>query len=323
MVRYVKNILCHLFDFNARERNGAIVLVVLIACTSGIKVWLANREPDVEQADHTDLELKLTLYEWQESLASEKITENIAARLSQNDQLVTLALFDFDPNTVTREELMQMGLNQKLIQTLLNYREKGGVFRATEDLKKIYGMTAGEFNRINPYVRIGESYRRRENSGENYQFTSSSTEFYERTTTTGIETRIATLQTELNEADTSILKELRGIGSVLATRIIKYRTLLGGFAHMEQLGEVYGITDSLLTSLQDKVYADTNLVEKIDINNATTLQLSKHPYIGRYYAEGIVLYREFTGTIYSIDELTFNGLLPEDRARKLKPYLVF
>ena len=48
---------------------------------------------------------------------------------------------------------------------------------------------------------------------------------------------------ELNGADTTTLKKIPGIGSSFARRITKYRELLGGFHHIEQLAEVYGIDE--------------------------------------------------------------------------------
>ncbi|MEM9858315.1 MAG: helix-hairpin-helix domain-containing protein, partial [Bacteroidota bacterium] len=45
---------------------------------------------------------------------------------------------------------------------------------------------------------------------------------------------------DINEADTTQLKQLKGIGSVFSRRILKYRKLLGGFVTSDQLSEVYG-----------------------------------------------------------------------------------
>jgi len=42
----------------------------------------------------------------------------------------------------------------------------------------------------------------------------------------------------LNEADTSQLKRVPGIGSGLAKMIVAYRDKLGGFTHLEQLQEI-------------------------------------------------------------------------------------
>ncbi len=48
---------------------------------------------------------------------------------------------------------------------------------------------------------------------------------------------------ELNAADSATLETLPGIGPAFASRIIKYRTLLGGYLKVEQLKEVYGMPE--------------------------------------------------------------------------------
>lgn len=56
---------------------------------------------------------------------------------------------------------------------------------------------------------------------------------------------------EINSADTTVLKGVPGIGSTFANRIVKYRNLLGGFCHIEQLKEVYGIDEAKYELLKD------------------------------------------------------------------------
>jgi len=48
---------------------------------------------------------------------------------------------DFDPNTVSKEDLKKMKIPFVVINTLDKYRNKGGTFKRKEDVKKIYGLT--------------------------------------------------------------------------------------------------------------------------------------------------------------------------------------
>ena len=57
----------------------------------------------------------------------------------------------------------------------------------------------------------------------------------------------------LNTADTSQLKQLKGIGSKLSNRIIKYRNKLGGFHSIEQLQEVWGLQTHTFHDIKPKV----------------------------------------------------------------------
>lgn len=48
---------------------------------------------------------------------------------------------------------------------------------------------------------------------------------------------------DVNKADSAGFEKLYGIGPKLASRIVKYREWLGGFTHVEQVKEVYGIAE--------------------------------------------------------------------------------
>jgi len=58
---------------------------------------------------------------------------------------------------------------------------------------------------------------------------------------------------DLNTADASALEALPGIGPVLAERIIAWRTEHGRFTSVDELGEVSGIGDKLLSQVRDRV----------------------------------------------------------------------
>jgi len=64
--------------------------------------------------------------------------------------------------------------------------------------------------------------------------------------------------------------------------------MLGGFTSPLQVKEVYGISDSLFLMIQWRLTADTAKVSRINLNTASETELSRHPYIGRYTARGII-----------------------------------
>ena len=63
----------------------------------------------------------------------------------------------------------------------------------------------------------------------------------------------ATGSVNLNTADLNALDSLPGVGPVLAQRIVDWRTEHGRFTSVEELGEVSGIGDKLLSQLRPKV----------------------------------------------------------------------
>jgi DNA uptake protein ComE-like DNA-binding protein len=128
---------------------------------------------------------------------------------------------------------------------------------------------------------------------------------------------------DINKSDSAALVKLPGIGPVLSARIIKYRRLLGGFATIDQLKEVYGLQEETFEMIKGKVFADSTFVTKISINSAGFKEISRLPYFERYDVTAILKYRELKGRIRNINELTENKLITNEKASKLRPYLRF
>lgn len=128
---------------------------------------------------------------------------------------------------------------------------------------------------------------------------------------------------EINSADTTVLKGVPGIGSTFANRIVKYRNLLGGFCHIEQLKEVYGIDEAKYELLKDWFSVDTAKISKIQINILSAKELAAHPYISFSQAEVMLKLRKRKGKINSWDELRFLEEFQEDDYIRLCSYISF
>lgn len=130
---------------------------------------------------------------------------------------------------------------------------------------------------------------------------------------------------ELNTADTTLLKQLRGIGSGYAKMIVNYRTKLGGFYSKEQLLEVYRFPAETYEKIEHQLWVDTTYIQKIPINQFTIDQLKRHPYIRYFQAKSLYDNR------LNKPEQRYNALddLVEDRdvtpqfITKIAPYLSF
>lgn len=125
----------------------------------------------------------------------------------------------------------------------------------------------------------------------------------------------------INRADSAQLLPLPGIGPVFAGRIIKYRNLLGGFACIDQLKEVYGINAEMIDMLAGRIIIDTTALAKLDLNRASFKDLLRHPYLEYEDVLSLVKYRDFAGTIQSPGELLENHILADSVLQKVKPYL--
>lgn len=128
---------------------------------------------------------------------------------------------------------------------------------------------------------------------------------------------------DLNSSDSAVLVSLPGIGPVLSARIIKYRHLLGGFARTEQLKEVYGLPGETYDLIKDWVFADSTVINRININSADFRELSHIHYFERYEVTAILKFRELKGKINNIGDLTDNKLISLEKLNKVRPYLRF
>lgn len=133
--------------------------------------------------------------------------------------------------------------------------------------------------------------------------------------------KYTSLIVDVNTADSTEFRKLRGIGQVYSSRIVRYRNWLGGFHVKEQLLEVYGIDSALFLAIEPNLVITTSSINKININLCTSQTLSSHPYISKKIARSIVKYREHHGDYKSLNDLKLIPLIDEELLRKIAFYL--
>ncbi len=126
---------------------------------------------------------------------------------------------------------------------------------------------------------------------------------------------------ELNQADSLELTKLYGIGPVFASRIVKYRRLLGGFHDTSQLNEVYGMDSLRLAGFIDQVCIDTSSLRQFNLRTVTFKELLRHPYISYDQVVAFVRYRDVSGPPTQVNELWAEGVWPDTLRRYIVPYL--
>ena len=126
---------------------------------------------------------------------------------------------------------------------------------------------------------------------------------------------------ELNKTDSIELQQLRGIGPVFASRIVRFRDLLGGFHDKSQLLQVYGMDEERYGAIEESVHVDKALIQKININTADYQSLVKHPFVSPKQANVIVQYRIQHGNYNDTGDLLKIATIGEDFLRKIAPYL--
>lgn len=126
---------------------------------------------------------------------------------------------------------------------------------------------------------------------------------------------------DINTADTTAFIALPGIGSKLANRIINFREKLGGFYSVQQIGEVYGIADSVFQKISPWLQLKDASVKKLNINTATFDELKAHPYTKYAIANAIIAYRNEHGPFAKIEDTRKVMIVTEEWYSKMAPYL--
>lgn len=305
------------FTFTRSERNGILFLLVLIVFLIVLPNILGLFF-EKQSVDYSQYESQIDKF----ISSSQNHDTNFASNNTIIDT-IKKEYFYFNPNTVSEIELYKLGISQKLAKTWINFRNKGGKFFDNEDVKKIYGLSDSVFEQIEPYISLPSnkySNKRKANSEWKNEFKNKSQKVnyqqnnFPKKTTTAI---------EINNADSTTLCTLPGIGPGYARLIIKYRNKLGGFVKKEQLLEVYGFTQESYVKIEKLILIDLSIVNKINLNTADFKQLIKHPYFSKDMIVRVLEYRKIQGIINNVDEIVKNKMITQDEADKISPYSEF
>jgi len=294
----MKRFLKELSYLSKGERIALYGVVVILLAALAFKIIVSGR-PDRLPADTGEIVEKVRT--WQLEKEKEAVAQEVkTGPLRKTGRKTELKPFPFDPNTVSSDSLIEMGIPEKIAANIDKYRKAGGTFREPDDIRKIYGLEKSMADSLLPFIIISVNPPEEEPVMEN---------------------RETVILTELNGAAESGLTALPGIGKTFAKRIIQYRQKLGGFVRPEQLLEVYGMDTNRYNLFKDHITADTAGIRKINLNTATYGNMAGHPYLSSQQANAILSYRKFAGKISRIDELRENHLLPDSTLTKIKDYL--
>ncbi len=298
-----------LLSFSRKERSGIIVLLMIIflIILSGtmIPLFIPKAEPNFS-AWKGEIDAYLTK------------SENKISSVKELNPV------PFDPNKVDSATLATIGLPVKLANNWLSYLSHGGRFRDKEGIKKIYGMTSGLFEQLDRFIVFPAENRVFSNSGgANYQPKAGKGDKRDTLFRSGYEKKAkpVVLIQELNRADSINLLKIPGIGSILASRIIRYRNLLGGFYDVSQIREVYGFRGENFQAVSPFLSVDATLVKALNVNFSTVQDLGRHPYIGYRTARKLIRQRDKNGMFLSAADLSES--VGSDSLKRLIPYLQF
>lgn len=244
------------FHLSKKEVRGLLGLWIILALLSALGLY-SRRPPDV------------SIIEGEKPVEVSSLNE-----VQQGNEIQEDSTYVCDPNTVSWQELTELGLRDRVASSWIAWRNAGKVFHSKEDIAAVHGISSKELEMVLPHiVWHSEAEEHAVSHDENKEDKAQIPNWKDISMDDKLSPKI-----NLNRADQVSLEVLPGIGPVLSERIIRYRELLGGFRSVEQLLEVYGLKDSHYNRAVDYLYVSEEEVSKIDLDSAVFRDLLRHPY---------------------------------------------
>ncbi len=301
----MKKLLKEYFTFSKKESYAAIAILIITAFFIALPIYYSNKiytkkiNPEIEKIVAIDLFKKdsnnaVSNYSYTSS-------NNYNSNKSYNKNY-KLTPYKFDPNLIDETGWNKIGLPEKTIKTILNYRSKGGRFKSAEDIRKIWVLKKEDADILVRFIVIAEqkiNYQNKYISKNN---------------------SVVPSVLDINTATVEDFKTLPSLGN-LAYKIIKFREKLGGFISINQVKETYGLSDSVYQTIFPYLKLESNIIQKLNINTSSDFELNKHPYISYEIAKAIVIYRTQHGGYSKVLDIKKIVFITQSMFQKIEPYL--
>ncbi|NML65870.1 helix-hairpin-helix domain-containing protein [Hymenobacter sp. RP-2-7] len=318
------------FGFSRAETSGLVVLLAVAALLGlGLPLLLQPTAPAyLPAADQRQLDA------WASALGARLDSARAAAptyagryqrragAASRFPAVPQVQLAPFNPNALSALDWEARGVPHFVAGRIVNYGQKAGGFRAKSQLQRIYGLPDSVYQRLAPFMQLPEALPGR---GERptaggtlpaYAATAPASRFPRKPA------HLAAF--DLNLADTTQLRQIKGIGQGRAKWIVKRREELGGFVSEDQLREVFVLRDApdLVDSLRKYTFVAPGFAPRpVHINSGSFDELYLHPYVRKNLARLIVAFRNQHGPYKTPDDLQQIKLLKPADFEQLRPYV--
>lgn len=265
--------------FTEQEIRGLLVFVPLTAIGVGV-LLLAQPKSTPEEARRVEQE---------QQAAEQPAKPDYGQRAAAEREL---KLRPFDPNTVTYEEMLEMGFLQKEALSLLRYRANGKVFRLPEEVDECRGIDHPVYLQLKPYIRIGEAFAPKP------KFKS------DRTPKTQAARKLQPPQPfRIDTVSAQYLQAITPLTEAQAETFIHWRDK-ADIQDMAGVRKSFAINDSLAEALEPYIIFPEAEPRLINLNRADSTELLRVNGIGEKTAGEIVRYRERLGGFVRVEQLS-------------------
>lgn len=218
---------------------------------------------------------------------SERSAEPVAERADSS----IVQLQSFDPNTVTYEQLRDMGVPSSAAVSLIKYRKRGKQFEIAEDVALCYGIDDSLYAVLKPYIKIDAQYalKPRRTSGD-------------------AKPHAELFEFAVDTAGVATFCRL-GFSPRQSEVIVRYRESVGGFASAEDFERCYVVSPEQAERLRpyiiypQTVATVTSPEFPVEINSADSATLVAVRGIGAKSAAAIIRYRKRLGGFCRVEQL--------------------
>lgn len=296
--------------FTKGEKKGIIFLIFIIIIVMLVnQFWYLFYEEKITDFD----QFKNEIVQFENNLIP---LDNSKVKNSYYDKMYdTLQLFKFNPNKTSKKDWKLLGLSDKQIKIIKNYLNKGGKFKYKIDLKKIYGISEDQFQKLYPFINLPNKKAYAQNVDYN-KFDKTSKKKYDNKSS---EYTIPDVGEYFKFNPNEILEvewQKLGFSKKQIATIQNYLSKGGKFYKKEDLKKIYGIKDfqyeriKNFIEIPEKEYIDDYKKEdavvenkKVDINNLSVEEMKKLGKFWHYRATRIVKYRNWLGGFYKKEQL--------------------
>jgi len=241
-----------------------------------------------------------------DSISQQKIDSLKAIKLKERNTPYVQKIYPFNPNFLKEGKAYRLGISADEYDRLKEYRSSGKWINSVEDFKTVTNISDERLAKLSPYFKFPDWVVARQNEKKSIN-----------------STKLPDSEKgNINSVTAEQLLQIDGVGEKLSSRIVNYRTKLGGFRSTAQLKDIYGLNFKLVEELSNRYKVlDQDKLQPIDLNEATLIQLAEVPYFDYELAREIYQFVKVNEGITSFDELSKLQQFPSAKIDRIKLYL--
>lgn len=282
--------------YNKRQQSGVLFLLIVIILLQLVVVF--SKHSVTETSFNYNTSEMITFQAKLDSL--HKVT--VAKR--------KFKIYPFNPNYISDYKGYQLGMSISEIDRLHAYRKQRKFINSAKEFQNVTKVSDSLLGVISPFFKFPDWVLKKE---QRRVFNAVKTQ-------ESITRKLSTKK--LNKATQKDFETIKGVGEILAKRIVAYRGKLQGFTYTSQLYEVWGLKKEIAeTILKEFKIVEQPVVLKLNINTATFKQVLKVPYIDYKLCKKIFEYRDEVAELQDISELTNIKDFPIEKYDRIILYL--